>query len=554
VLVNRSDARDILGYRSVAVALGPADWRVVRGSSSVSVTPEGSGLAAQVKVDATLVLQAVASTATLALEVPSVAASTLDSGGERFRLDWQLDSVDGGGTTWLLAAVDPDVDHAFRRDSRLAVVTWPAPVAAGDERVVRVQWSQRVPYARLDVAGRFVRRFGTATPPLPALPRPAGDAGRFPYTLEVWGPDDTTVVASGGDEQPLTSEHGRHGVRAQGLAGGAAAAVVGAFEIDRAGSLRALTQRPREGLTASLVGMEAALRSWTGWNPGAVDLVELPPAWMPPAPLTAEGLAGLRGGLGMRGTGTLKIHPWDQLPALSQVLVAESMAGALLAGAAGADAEARVWVAALARAFALDTLAAPDAAAWRLTLQECAAVGSGTRPAWSPAAAGNTGFADLAARCAGPLLVGAMLEDRLGSTGAARVRRAALADGLLRVERLVAAVIDEDPTAAAWAQRWLVEGHMPTASPVITVSPDGGGSWRVHGRIDADMPLADAPITVRLTRGERTFDVVAHGAEPFDMLVPFEPLMSTLDPDHRALIRVAGPLASVPSTTLGRLQ
>ncbi len=527
--------KQVVGLRTLVQTGGTLGASVVDAVGLMEVRPSPGGRAAEVRVLARLSVRADTRQNTVFIDVPVVRMRKLDTGAALVPTGWGIDSVEAGESArWTLSEDPPGVDLAHRPGMRRLTVVLAKPLEPGARQDIVVSWHQTVPYARVDINANHVAYHGEATPLLPALPRLAGDDGRFPYGLEVWAPPDAAIVLSGGDEVSRGERDGLVGVGAHGVVGGQAAVVVGNLKADQAVRSRSLTRRSAPGLAAQLDGLALPVWSWTGWTMGRLDLVELPPSWGPPEPFAAEGVAGVRTGLALPTSHPLHGRPWSALPDLDTVLVAESALAAVLAGLAGSDLEAGIWVDAFARSFGLSVIPPSSALPWREALQNCTLTPGSRGPALAPKAVVGTGFQGLAARCAMPLVLGPMLDDRLGHDGAMRVRRAALAPGLLREDAVVKAVLREDPTAADWAQRWLTEGHVAKVwLETEVVQADVG--WQVSGTVVSDSPLAGAPVTVRLRRGRFTQDVTVDGTGSFVATVPYRPWRIVLDPDHRLL-------------------
>ncbi len=491
----------------LAWAPGPPAVSVAEAAATLTLQPGPVPATLHLTGAATLRLAATRPVSSLELVLPG--AGVPDGSAPAV----SLDSLDAGpgATARLEAAPAPGGDPRVR-------VQLATPLRPGAPLSIRVGWSRPV----ADAAGLL----------LPALPRVAGDLGHHPYTLAVWAPADRLPVASGAGDRALDGPPDRVGVAGAGRTG--AAAAVGLAPAPGAAGRRgrALTRQDPAGTAAALDRLAPALRAASGWTLDAIDLVGLPPAPGPPAPRAAEGIAGVPDALGLPGGALPGGRRWARLPAAAAVARSEAIFLATTTGAAGADPVARTWLAGAARAFALSQLAPPDAAAWRGALQHCAQ--SPAPRALSPEATALSGFATVSARCATPLVVGPMLDDRLGASAAERVRRAVLAPGQVGADRWVAAVLAEDPTAAAWAQRWLVEGHVARVRLDWRTTPVPEGV-RVEGRVVSDSPLAGAPVTVRFGTGPRAVELQASGSRPFAVVLPQAPRRATVDPDHRLL-------------------
>ena len=537
VLVDRAEIEVLRGYRALSQGPDEPAWTVSWAEGALDVQP--TGVSATVRAEATLALVAARPTATLGLEIPELRPHPMDLGGASFAPEWRLVEVsDTSGAPLKVTLTDEGADAhlAFRADRRLVLVTWPEALPAGAARTLAVRWEQQVPYVGVDALATGSLRRGASTPALPALPTVTGDAGRFPYTLNVAAPSGLQISASGGS---VAFERDAQGVRARarGAAGGAALAMVGPWRVDQLGAFRALLDRSSTQSAASMARLSVPLGIWWGEALGGVDLALLRPGWRFPGVVAGEGVVGVRGAVRLVGIWSERDMGVPDLPEIETVLVAEGLAEAAWSALVGRSAQGRGWLSALARASALDLLSPQDALAWRGWLARCVTPLPGARPALSPEAAATTGFQAVAAHCAGPLLVGSMLDDRLGVEGARAARQEAMALGGPSLASLRAGVLRVDPSAGPWVDRWLAQGHPAQLSARLALAQEAGG-WRVRGQIRADTELGGAPVMIHLSRGWRVAEaqVQTQGrAGEVDLLLPFRPVQLEVDPERRML-------------------
>lgn len=479
----------------------------------------------------------------VALEVPEVRVDALDPGGERPFAAWALAGVaDVGGAALgaTVAAVDPAARLAHRLDRRLVLVRLPAPLPAGDTLRLRVTWTQQVPWASVERLAGGTRVNDVAAPMGPALVRLAGDHRPFPYTVEVTAPGDAVVVVSGASEDPVP-EGDRVRVRSHGDVGPDAVVTAGEWRLADLGGVRVAAPGATRAAAVAVAEVTEPLDRWSGVRLGPTDFVELPGSFRPPAGRWGEGVAAIRPWVRMETdlrAGQVFEGPVPRgLGDLATVLGAEALAASAWTGRVGATAEGEVWLEAFGRAFALDVLGRRSAVAWQAWLQRCAAPLMGMSPALSPHAAATTGFRETAGRCAGPLLVGPMLDDRVGTTRARLIRRAVFASGVVDAASFRAALLAESPDAGPWADRW-IDGGQPIRLGVDWAADPGEVFTRVHGLVRADSALGGAPVLLRFRRGGRIFDLSVRGlgAEvPFEAELPFVPRAVEIDPDHHLL-------------------
>jgi hypothetical protein len=537
--VDRREAEELGGYRVLARDVGPPPVAVVRAAGTVRVVPDASGLWATVSSRADLVVRANSEVRWLGLEVPMVVEPPIASQAN-FDEQWAVQAIeliDGAPLSYTVTGVEREPGLIALTDRRTALVD--LPLDAGDQRTLRVSWSQRVPYARMDTLPTRTVQAGTSTTLLPALPRLAGDRSPFPYQLAVAAPSREAIVVSG----HTVSEEVRGGYRvveSSGESGAQAAVAVGRWREGGAAGVRLLVDRASSADAENLARLDGPLRAWSGRSlPEELDVVQLPAAFRLPVARWAEGIAAVRPAMTL-----VDVLAYQQsevvanLPRLEMVLLSEAVAAATFADRA-VDVESEVWVTALARAFAMDLLAALDADAarvWRAELRRCAYT-SERRPALSAQLTATSGYRDVAARCAVPLIAGPMLTDRLGTEAAVRVRHDLLA-GALDAATFRSAVLAADPTAGPWVARWLGDGHLAaplTARFELSDTPEGVVA---SGSLRTDASLGGAPVVLRFRRGEQTVDEVVevHTADrPFSATLPFRPLSVDVDPELRLL-------------------
>ncbi len=525
-------------------------WTVVRADGRTAYTLAENPEWARLEGETELVLRALRAGDTLALEVPEVVVDRLDAGGERPFTDWQLLDVRAADGTVLpvtLAAVDPAARLAPRADRRLVLVRLPASPAVGDLLSVRVRWRQEVPWASVERLPTETRINDVAAPLGPALVRLAGDHRPFPYALDVTVPVGAVVVVSGRSDDPVIDGL-RSRVHSEGDVGPEAVVTAGEWRLADLGAVRVAAPGASRAAALAVAEVTVPLETWSGVRLGPTDFVQLPASFRPPAGRWGEGVAAIRPWLrfdqDVRAEVLYEGLGPSGLPDLPTVLGGEALAASAWAGRVGATAEGAVWIEAFGRAFAIDVLSARSALAWRDWLQRCSIPLAGMSPALSPHAAATTAFRDTAARCAGPLIVGPMLDDRLGTTRARLVRRAVFASGTVDADAIRAAVLAENPGAGPWLDRWIDGGQPVRVEATWSATPTDHGA-RVRGTVSADSVLGGAPVLLRFQRGTQQFDLSVRGdgvAVPFEAELPFVPRSVGIDPTHR-LLRVPGPVA-----------
>lgn len=515
---------------------GPA-WSVVRADGTVQL---GSvGVSATLTGLAHLTVRAERSTSWIGVELPDQRPDPMDMGGDGFAPEWELLSLtETSGAPLRVRVTDggPDRQLSSRPDRRIVMVSWASPVPAGEARTLVVRWTQKAPYAALDRLATTSIARGEGSPILLALPTVTGDPGRFPYTLKVLAPQEAAVSASGSSVQTVRVEDGVL-VQAAGLAGGAAVVALAPTNHDQLGAFRAFMREVAPDLVRSMANLSVPLGHWWGTPLGGLDLVQLAPGWRFPGVVAGEGVVGLRTGMRMKAAWSQQQAGVPDLPELEGVLVSEGTVAASWASWVGGDPRGRVWLEALARASALDQLSDDDALVWRRWLASCSTPLIGTRPALSPEVAATTGFRDMAARCAGQLILGPMLVDRLGQAQAAAMRRAILPRGAFEAKSLGALMLEVDPSVGPWIQRWLVEGHSVQLTARLSAVQEGDG-WRTTGVVQADTDLGGAPVWIRLSRGPRVVDALVQtrgAAGVVDVATAFKPKEAEVDPDLRML-------------------
>jgi hypothetical protein len=320
--------------------------------------------------------------------------------------------------------------------------------------------------------------------------------------------------------------------------GGEAVVAAGRWSAARLGDVAVFAEGATPEMADAVAKVAQPLSLWSGVRMGETRFVSLPRTWRPPAALGGEGLAGLRQAVDPEEWWVKKKGgPPPDLPEYATVLGAEGLANAAWTGRGGASASGRAWLWAFGRAFALDVLDPKEAAPWREWLQTCARPREGMRPALSPEVAATGAWREISMRCSGPMIVGPMLDDRLGADMARLVRREVLSGPRVDFAALRAAVVARDPSAAGWADRWLGGGN-PVRLRLGWRATAAVAGAHVHGFVEADSDLAGAPVRVRLRRGGLVVDVTLRGdgeRVPIDVDVPFEPTRVEVDPDRRML-------------------
>ena len=541
------------GFRDLAA--GPRDpaFEVRAAVSRATFTPEPDPRWIGLEAEAAVEVGALRGGRFVAVEVPEVRPDLADdAAGGATR--WEIAGVWSGERALRYAATDRPRDGrlSWRAAHRLVIVDLEEPVSHGAALPIRIQWRQRMPFARHEELPTRTLSLGTATPFVPLSPRLAGGSATFPLRAEIRAPEGAEVVFSGTDVDRRVGG-GWRVYATEARDGGRAAAVVGRWAGGSADV--ALTSRffraqrsPREPAPGSARGLVEALGRWSGAPiPSGLRLVELPPqVWRMPAAEAWSDLAGLRGhavvGLDTAEAGRLQ----RRYPRLDGVLLAEGLAASAFAGRAEANPTSEGWLAAFARAFALAALAAQDRdeeVAWQRSLSACATAAARLGVPASPHRAAPAGLQLAAGRCSGPKIVGPMLDDRLGVEGARQARAAVLSGRApLDAYGIYEAVVAADPTAADWAQRWILDGHLPALSATFEVAEKERGARRHHvqGTVAADIAVDDTPIPIRLVRRNRIHDlvVVLDGRQAsFEADVPFAPTRVLVDPEHRVLRR-----------------
>lgn len=546
VLVERGKGVVQDGLRELArEALAPG-WRVERGSAVLEVGGGPEDLDRPVSWQVRLRVHAGRASRRLVLEVPELRLQPSDAGAERFAPDWALESVsDEGRPPPQVRVTDDDAAavYAWRPGRRLVELVWPEEVPPGAVRTLALRWRQRVPLARVDTLRGGILRFGDASPPMPLFPLPVGDPGAFAWGATVVS-DPTLEVAGGRPEGDQIGAGGQRVRRVGGEAGGAAALAIGRWKVDRAGGVAVYSEASAPGSARAALRVARPLLTWSGRPLAALGLAQLPAAVRPAVALWAEGFAGIQPSALPEGYAAFVDGEQTRLPEVDTVLAAEGLAGASWARLAGADREAQGWLGALARAFAVEVLPAAQGRVWRAWLNDCSARTVGTNPGLSPYAAARSGFRELSTRCGAPLIVGPMLDDRLGPERARALRRRWLSEGRLDLGGMVAAYREADPEGEAWARRWLAGGQRAHVEVLVEgLRALEGGRWRATGTLRSDFPLAGAPVTVELRAGKARQRLHIEAGErevPFSVDLDFRPRAVVVDPDQRLLAESGG--------------
>lgn len=543
VLIDRSDLRVVRGYRRLATTAGTPPWAVRRADVTWTIPRlAGSGQELRVTGEALLDVVPTHDTRWIAVELPWFHPSPGDIGETSVEPAFRVESVTDPVGVVLASStpsVDTDTELAWRPRRRLLLVKFPEPVPAGESRVVDVRWSQRVPYGRIEAFPYGNVHYGSVTPPLPAVPVVVGDDGVFPYRLdvEVTAPEKVAVSGALLDVVP---GRGSQTFRSAGLVGGAARLAVGRWEEQALGLARVLSPNQERDSAARVALLAVAVADWSGAQPLDMEVARLTPTVAPAHVEWGEGWVGIVPDVDVekpRWAGN--VYPHD-LGDPVNILGLQGVAAASWAERAGQGAEATAWVEAFAGAFAIAHLGPKEAVGWRKWMQGCASTFPPREMALSPAEAATTGYREISTRCAAPLVLGPMLDDRLGVDGASRVRRALLGQGpVLDRERVGAAVLAEDPSAGPWVRRWIDLATVPDLDLAWTATEEEGG-YRVTGTVRADGDMGGAPVVVRVGAGRKAVDVVVPltGREAaFSVHVRRRPLLVTLDPARRVLRR-----------------
>lgn len=530
------------GWVTLAAVREDPRWSLVGARGVVDVAP-GDGTHATLTGWATLALDG---GGWLALEVPETQVHALDGGCGGFVPRWTVHEVrvDGRAVPFQVEPLDRRTRVPWRIGRRLVL----ADVGAPGRHEVRVHWSQRVPWQRFEQLATTSTGLGQSTPLLPVFPTVAGARDEAPWELVARSPARVALVASGADEAEVTD--GLRTVRARGSRLAEAGVVGGVFAKPVGDRVRGWsTPAGADGWLASIDG---PLQRWSGVGLApALDLVEVAATWLPTRSLWAEGVVLLRPQAALcDGGANQDVDTARRMSRAEVFALVEGAAAASWVGRVRTPGDGSAWLEGLARAFALDLVAgdAPaEARDWREALLACAtAAGSSVRLA--PAVSASSGFRQPGALCAAPIVLGPMLDDRLGREGADRVRRAVFASGVVDSAALVAAVLAEAPDAGPWVARWLLDGRVvELATAWGALGPDG---TTVRGTLGPD--LGGAPVEAEF-RGRmgvaRRVLLVPDADGAFEVTLPFAPTAASFDPDHRLLEhRVLSPMPWVPGS------
>lgn len=516
----------VQGYRVLAGSAPDPAWTVEAAHAETGLRRAGSSVVVDTHVR--LRVRALRPTDTLALAFPDVEPDPLDVGGDGFATDWTLDRVEDEAGAPLRSTAPPP--SGWDADRRTVLVRWADPWDAGRVRTLDLHWTQALPFGRVEGLRGVALGAGVDTPLTPALPRLVADRSPFPYVWRARAPATLRLApsgrivdeTSGGDVRTLTVE---------GDDGAHAAWALGRWEVGRVGDLERYAETAADAAAEALTGLRSPISAWSGLPLGPLRYVPLPRTWRSPHAEAAGTVFGVR--RAVRLPGVTGGAPSQELPGLPTVLTVTGAAQASWAGRGAPSAAGDAWVGAFARAFALDLLDADDASAWRAWLQTCIRPVPGLHPALSPEVSGTSPFRRTSTECAGPLLVGPMLDDRLGAADARLVRRAVFGAGRIDADTLTTELLRHAPDARPWASRWLRGGE-----PVDLRLTWTAAGTHVTGVLHGDTELAGAPIVVRFRAGLRTADVTLRGdgAElPLDTTLPFVPRHAAIDPDHRVL-------------------
>jgi hypothetical protein len=469
---------------------------------------------------------------------------------------WVLRSVTlKDGTPVIALLLDESerrAERSGRRDCTEVLVVLPEPLADGESMTLQVRYTDEIRYAHVWISDAGSQSYGTTTGLVPVLPRLASRPGAvFPVSLVVGVPlqGEYGVAASGATVEEWTDAVGRY--RKTKTTSPEAGVAVGrwpATHLETAAlgfpqvrvQLFAGDQRAAEDLP---VRVRQLLNFYQGFMPTyparEVDVIEVPTAGANPDIEWGNGLVGMRTLLGGYEPSSRRDRPELEFVGLARALAQQwwLIQERHPRDAAVADAMSRTY----ASLFLLAGFGEEAHQAWRETWTECVRQRTRRLPL-SMTSSWSTLSAEMAAECAGPMVLGHMLRlevgDRVyleGLNDVLRGRNPRTVDGIqAALEARAERELDD------YFDFWVEGGHLPKVTLRYAVVPDRS-MWRVVGHLESDVPFGtfEVPVLVKrsaefskvhwvqIVDGEGHFDVVSHFGKPRKVV---------LNPDHQVLL------------------